>query len=108
MGLLVVQVQLEVLDQRVRQDLPEAQDLVDRREVPVQVDQQEVQEVLDLVEVQDQQDLVEALDHLDHQDLLVHQVPLEQGEVQDHPERLEFQCHLKAHTQPVRHTQLMM
>jgi hypothetical protein len=32
----------------------------------------------------------------------------ELGEAQDHPDRLGFRCRLKAHTQPVRHTQLMM
>ena len=103
---LVVQVRLGVLDQLEPRVVQEVLDQQEHQEVLVQVDQQEVREVPDPAEVRDQPDLAEALDRQDHQDLLVYQVLLELGEVLDHPDPQEFRWCLKAHTQPVRHTQL--
>jgi hypothetical protein len=72
------------------------------------VDHQDLQEVRDLAEVLDLQDLLDLRDHQVPPDLPEHRVPQEPWVVQDLQDHLVFRWCLRAHTQPVRHTQLMM
>ena len=94
--------------QAVHQDRREVPDLQVPLEALEPVDHQDHQEVQDPVEALDLQDLLDHPDQQVRQEFQVQAVPRVRQEALDLQDHLVFQWCLRAHTQPVRHTQLMM